>query len=63
MREVAYDPENFGSGVDPDTNLIERRCKPGRIQRAFDLGDKAEMHGKGQRIEIEEYLAAAERAD
>jgi hypothetical protein len=47
----------------PPANLLERRCKPGRVQGAFDLGDKAEMHRKGERIEIKESLATAERAD
>jgi hypothetical protein len=47
----------------PPANLIERRAKPGRIKRAFDLGDETEMYGKGERIETEEPLAAAKRAD
>src|SRR5882672_11807361 len=47
----------------PVANLLERRCKPDGIERAFDLGDKTEMHGKGQRVEIKESLAIAERAD
>ena len=47
----------------PPANLIERRCEPDRIQRAFDLGDKTKMHGKGQRVEMEKSLAGAERTD
>jgi len=47
----------------PFSDLLKRSCKPGGIQRALDFGDEAEMHGKGQGIEIEEPLATAERAD
>jgi len=47
----------------PPANLIERRAKLGRIKRASDLDDETEMHGKGERIETEDPLAAAKRAD
>src|SRR5712672_3079984 len=46
----------------PPANLIERRAQLGRIKRASDLGDETEMYGKGERIETEEPLAAAEQA-
>src|SRR5260221_444888 len=45
------------------SNLTERRAQPGRIKRASDLGGETERDGKGERIETEEPLAAAEQAD
>src|SRR5258708_22664224 len=47
----------------PSANLLERRSELDRIKRASDLGDQTEMHGKRDRIETEEPLTAAERAD
>jgi hypothetical protein len=43
----------------PVSNLLKCSSKPCEIQRALDFGNKGEMHGKGQRIEIEEPLATA----